>query len=79
MYQTGFGVTQDRGKAVDFYKRAGEHGFPGAWFALGGMYQAEDPELSAQYYRKAQDLGYVPGQPFLGPKDRSGGPGAEQV
>jgi uncharacterized protein len=70
MYQTGLGVEQDLGKAIEYFERALSHGSRAAWHSLGVLYEVggpdlqPNPELAASCYARATALGYYPGQTY---------------
>jgi uncharacterized protein len=70
LYQCGLGVPRSRESAIHYFERAAAHGFAGAWYALGVIYEVGDqdvpshPQRAADCYRRAHELGYFPGKPF---------------
>src|SRR5581483_4717574 len=57
-YERGDGVTLDYSKALDFYRKAAEGGYPQGQLALGLVYMngrgvVADPKLAAQWFGKA--------------------------
>ena len=64
LYAQGYGVGQDKGKALDYYKKAAAAGDAdaGACLHLGQMYEQgkdvkADPAQAAVWYKKGADLG----------------------
>ena len=62
LYAQGYGVGQDKGKALDYYKKAATAGDAGACLHLGQMYEQgkdvkADPAQAAVWYKKGADLG----------------------
>lgn len=63
LYDTGQGVRQDYGKALDWYRRAAEAGSPVGAFNVGVLYDsglgvAQDPTEAATWYGRAADAGF---------------------
>jgi len=63
MYQGGRGVTQDYGKAVEWYRHSAEQGYAPAERSLGGMYRGgygglpQDDAEAKKWYGKAAAQG----------------------
>jgi uncharacterized protein len=62
MYDTGKGVSQDFGEAINWYRKAAEKGFAPAESNLGLMYEtgkgvAQDYAQAADWYRRAAEQG----------------------
>jgi TPR repeat protein len=74
LYQCGLGVNMDLHEAERYFREAAEQGYAGAWYSLGVLYEVggedfpDDLEKAKQYYQKASNLGYFPGQPYTAPK-----------
>ncbi len=62
MYLNGWGVPQDHGEALKWYRLAADHGLADAEFILGFLYDIgrgvrQDSVAAAQWYRKAAEHG----------------------
>ena len=71
IYDDGCGVSQDKAKAADWYRKAAEQGFAYAQCNLGFMYEkgygvTQDYAEAVKWYRKAAEQGYARGQCNLG-------------
>jgi TPR repeat protein len=71
LYLFGLGVEADVVSGVSYLSRAAEKGHGGAWYALGQYYisggdDGPDVSKSEECFRKARELGYVPGMPLPG-------------
>ena len=71
MYDTGKGVSQDYGEAVQWYRRAADQGHAQAQCNLGVMYYTgegvpQDDREAVKWFRRAADQGDAKAQYFLG-------------
>ena len=71
LYYSGQGVTQDYGKAAEWYRKSAEQGEARAQFALGGLYYSgkgvtQDYGKAAEWYRKSAEQGNADAQWRLG-------------
>ncbi len=71
MYFWGYGVPEDKAKAVKWYTKAGEQGDDSAQFQLGLMYLAgegvpKNGKKAVEWLTKAAELGYHKAQYKLG-------------
>jgi TPR repeat protein len=71
MYAGGFGVPQDQGQALHWYRLAADQGLPQAQYEMGRIYQLglgvpRDYALAAQWHRRAADQGIADGQASMG-------------
>ncbi len=71
MYYEGYGIEQDKTKAVEWYRKAAEQGYATAQCNLGYMYEngygiEQDKTKAVEWYRKAAEQGYAGGQCNLG-------------
>ena len=65
MYRKGNGVTQDEKKAVQWYQKSADQGYPLAQSNLGVMYElgkgvTQNYEKALELYQKAADQGACP-------------------
>jgi TPR repeat protein len=73
MYEQGYGVTQDKSRAVLCYRKAAEEGHVQAQYRLGYLYyhgqgvpRAIDLQQATEWYEKAAEQRDVPAQADLG-------------
>jgi TPR repeat protein len=64
MYEKGEGVNQDKGQAVQWYRKAAEQGYANAQYNLGVIYDkgdgvSQDKGQAVQWYRIAAKQGNV--------------------
>jgi uncharacterized protein len=71
MYEQGYGVTPDIGKAAGWFEKAAANGEAKAQYRLGSQYYhgqgvPRDLEQAAAWYKKAAEQGNTPAQAALG-------------
>jgi hypothetical protein len=71
MYQNGFGIAQDYGEAVKWYRRSAEQELPAGQFNLGAAYQngfgvEKDYVEAARWYRLSAEHGFAVAENNLG-------------
>jgi TPR repeat protein len=71
MHRHGYGVDQDDGAAVKWFKLAAAQEYADAQFQLADMYRLghgvpQDNKIAAQWYQRASALGHVDAQFMLG-------------
>ncbi len=71
LFLNGWGVTQNDGEAVRWYRLSSEQGYPAAQFLLGSLYSngqgvAQDHTTAVQWYRLAARQGHAGAQFILG-------------
>lgn len=77
MYDEGQGVSKDKVKAMQWYRKAAEQGFSAAQFNLGSMYRdgigvAKNDVQAVQWYRMSAEQGFAVAQYNLGLMYRKG-------
>jgi uncharacterized protein len=71
MYEQGYGVTHDQGKAVAWFEKAAEQGEANGQYRLGSLYYhgrgvPRDLAQAAKWYTRAAQQGDTPAQAALG-------------
>jgi TPR repeat protein len=64
LYENGYGVDRDYGKAREWYQKAADKGNAYAMYNLGGLYEngngvAQDYGKAREWYQKAADAGHA--------------------
>ena len=71
MYFYGQGVTPDKIRALEYYKKAAEHDSVYGYFNVGYLYwvgpqDIQDAKLALQYLKQAAQMGYTYALGFIG-------------
>jgi len=71
MYEQGYGIAPDIGKATAWFEKAAEKGENNAQYRLGSLYYhgqgvPKDLQQAAKWYKKAAERGSTPAQAALG-------------
>lgn len=71
MYEFGYGVERNSGKAIEWYREAAEQNVVAAWHNLGRCFNfgtgvEQNYTLAEEWYRKAAEQGHMEAMFFLG-------------